>query len=165
MKTLHLLRHAKSSWSNPQHSDRERPLKKRGQRDAANMGRALQNVLDPLPMAVSPAQRAQLTLQGLCDEWTELERLNHPIVEELYTFSAKDLLDWLEVQSDAGDTLFLIGHNPALTDLANALAGGQVIDNIPTAGYVQLVLDIPQWKSIRPTCGRITQQLFPRDLN
>ena len=66
MKTLHLLRHAKSSWNEPYRSDRERGLNKRGRRDAPRMGMALANSVDPLAVCVSPARRAQLTLEGVC---------------------------------------------------------------------------------------------------
>ncbi|MEH6636907.1 MAG: histidine phosphatase family protein, partial [Halioglobus sp.] len=62
MKTLHLLRHAKSSWDHPGLSDRERPLNKRGERDAPLMGKALSGEMSPMNIAVSPARRAQLTL-------------------------------------------------------------------------------------------------------
>ena len=64
MKTLHLLRHAKSAWDQPGLSDRDRGLNKRGRRDAPRMGAALANLVGPHSIAVSPAQRAQLTLQG-----------------------------------------------------------------------------------------------------
>ena len=66
MKTLHLLRHAKSAWDQPHLSDRERGLNKRGRRDAPRIGEMLAQRLAPMSIAVSPARRAQLTLEGLC---------------------------------------------------------------------------------------------------
>ena len=164
MKTLHLLRHAKSAWDQPRLSDRERGLNKRGRRDAPRMGRALAARLAPLPVAASPALRAQLTLEGLCDGWPALGALQHRTEEALYTFSAADLCAWLCEQSDAVQTLFIIGHNPALTDLANALSGGERLANLPTAGYLQLSLHIDRWRDIRQGCGRIEDSLFPRQL-
>jgi len=164
MKTLHLLRHAKSAWDQTRLSDRERGLNKRGRRDAPRMGRALAARMAPLPVAVSPAVRAQLTLQGLCDTWPELGDLPHRTEEALYTFSAEDLCAWLRQQSDTVQSLFIIGHNPALTDLANALSADEHLANLPTAGYLQLSLHIDRWRDMRQGCGRIEDSLFPRQL-
>lgn len=164
MKTLHLLRHAKSSWEQPGLSDRERGLNKRGRRDSPRMGEALAQRLAPMPVAVSPARRAQLTLEGLCTGWPGLEDLDHATEEELYTFSADDILAWLLARDDAHDAVFIIGHNPALTDLANALAGEEVIANLPTAGYLELALQIDHWRNMGQGCGRIEYSLFPRQL-
>lgn len=164
MKTLHLLRHAKSSWDEPGLSDRDRGLNRRGQGDAPRMGEALAQRLEPMAIAASPARRAQLTLEGLCDGWTALADCAHTTVEDLYTFSADDLLDWLREQDDDQQALFIIGHNPALTDLANALAGDEGLANLPTAGYLELGLHIDRWRDLRQGCGVIEFSLFPRQL-
>jgi phosphohistidine phosphatase len=164
MKTLHLLRHAKSSWDKAGLPDRERGLNKRGKRDAPRMGEALARRLAPMAIAVSPARRAQLTLGGLCDGWPGLGQINHASYEDLYTFSADDLFEWLRTQDDRQQALFIIGHNPALTDLANALAGDDDLANLPTAGYLELSLHIDHWRDIRQGCGRIEYSLFPRQL-
>jgi phosphohistidine phosphatase len=164
MKKLHLLRHAKSAWDNPGLSDRERPLNKRGRRDAPRMGRALSRRLVPVPVSVSPARRAQLTLDGICSGWPELGDLRHHTEEALYTFSARDLLDWIAAQSDRHQALFLIGHNPALTDLVNILGGSRRIDNLPTAGYAGLSLEIERWAQIDSGCARLDCTLFPKQL-
>jgi phosphohistidine phosphatase len=164
MKKLHLLRHAKSAWDNPGLSDRERPLNKRGRRDAPRMGGALSRRLAPLSIAVSPARRAQLTLEGVCAGWPELGDLQHSTEEALYTFSARDLIDWIAAQSDRHPALFLIGHNPALTDLVNTLTGCHSIDNLPTAGYAELSLDIERWAHIGPGCAGLDCTLVPKQL-
>lgn len=164
MKTLHLLRHAKSSWDDPGLSDRDRALNKRGKRDAARMGEALSRRMAPMPVVVSPARRAQRTLGGLCDGWPALAELDHTTDEDLYTFSADDLFKWLLGQDDEQQSLFIIGHNPALTDLANALAGEDALANLPTAGYLELGLQIDHWRDLRQGCGLIECSLFPRQL-
>lgn len=164
MKTLHLLRHAKSSWDDPGLADRERGLNRRGRRDAPRMGAALARRLAPLPLAVSPARRAQLTLEGLCEGWPGLADQHHITEEELYTFSAGDIIQWLLGQDDRRDTLFLIGHNPALTDLANWLAGEDVLANLPTAGHLELSLHIDRWQDMGQGCGRVGYSLFPKEL-
>ena len=164
MKTLHLLRHAKSAWDQPGLADRERPLNKRGQRDAPRMGAALAAQLAPMSCAVSPARRAQLTLEGLCNGWPALGECQHYTEEDLYTFSADDLVEWIAAQDEHHQALFLIGHNPALTELVNELVGEVVIDNLPTAGYAELALDIDRWSDLREGCAVLQYSLFPKQL-
>ena len=164
MKTLHLLRHAKSAWDEPGLSDRERGLNKRGKRDAPRMGEALSRRMAPMPVIVSPAERAQRTLEGLCEGWPALADCEHITDEDLYTFSAEDLFEWLLGRDDQQHSLFIIGHNPALTDLANALAGDEGLANLPTAGYLELSLQIDHWQDMRQGCASIEFSLFPRQL-
>ena len=164
MKTLHLLRHAKSSWDQPDLSDRQRRLNKRGRRDAPRMGAALAQILSPVPVVVSPAKRAQLTLEGLCAGWPELATLSHDTEEELYTFSGRDLVEWVAARRSDSDSLFIISHNPGLTELVNTLVGDYSLDNLPTAGYVQLELQIDRWQDLRQACAVISHSLFPRQL-
>jgi phosphohistidine phosphatase len=164
MKTLHLLRHAKSSWDQPHLSDRERGLNKRGKRDAPRMGEALSRRMAPMSIAVSPARRAQLTLEGLCEGWAALGELSHDTDEDLYTFSGGDLFDWMAQQGESQRALFVISHNPALTDLVNTLVGDYVLDNLPTAGYVQLALEIDHWRDLRQGCALVEYSVFPKQL-
>ena len=164
MKTLHLLRHAKSAWDQPGLSDRERGLNKRGQRDAPRMGAALAARVPAIPVAVSPARRAQLTLAGVRSAWPELAALPHITEEALYTFNCDDLLTWIAGQGDEQQAVFLIGHNPALTDLINSLCGQYCLDNLPTAGYAQLSLEIDCWGEVQHGCGVLQESLFPKQL-
>lgn len=162
MKSLYLLRHAKSSWDKPSLADRERPLNKRGKRDAPRMGAALRERMTAMPVHLSPARRAQLTLGGLCDNWPELAGEDHITEEDLYTFDVVDLLQWLRAQR--GEALFIIGHNPAFTDLVNLLAADAQLPNLPTAGFVELELDIENWDDLSSHCGRLRRRLFPKEL-
>lgn len=164
MKTLHLLRHAKSDWSGPEVADRDRVLNARGERDAPKMGAALGQRLQPQVITASPARRAQLTLAGICAGWPAIAGLPHRTEAPLYTFSVRDLLAWLERQADSEESLFLLGHNPGLTDLVNSLAPAAGLVNLPTAGYVQLHLPIDHWREVRGCRGEVALQLFPRDL-
>ena len=160
---LHLLRHAKSSWDDGSAADRERGLNNRGRRDAPRMGAALAEYMAPMAIHVSPALRAQLTLGGVCDGWPELSDQPHHTVEELYTFSASEVLDWLR-EHGSGDAMFLIGHNPAFTELVNWFTGRPALDNLPTAGFVHLALDAAEWGDISAGCGELVHYQFPRDL-
>ncbi|MFV8818700.1 SixA phosphatase family protein [Haliea sp. E17] len=165
MKTLHLLRHAKSAWDEPGLGDRERGLSPRGYRDAPRMGAALSAQLAPMAIHASPARRAQLTLQGVCEGWPALADVEHSTVEALYTFDAEDLVDWLLSGDDSADSLFLVGHNPALTDLVNWLAADAQLDNLPTAAYARLELAVDSWRDLQPGCARLQCLLRPRDLD
>lgn len=164
MKTLHLLRHAKSSWREHQLADIDRGLNKRGLRDAPRMGEALAERLAPMSLAVSPAKRAQLTLEGLIAGWPALADYPHYTESDLYTFDAQDLLSWVAVQQGLHSALFIIGHNPALTELVNQLVGDWVLDNLPTAGYVELQLPIDRWSEVLHCQAQLKCQLFPKQL-
>ncbi len=164
MRRLHLLRHAKSSWADGAASDRERGLNKRGRRDAPRMGEALAQLLDPQPVHASPARRAQLTLGGLCDGWPALQEIDHSTVEALYTFDAGAVLHWLHGQAGAPESLFLIGHNPAFTELVNMLCPDAELLNLPTAGYAGMELDIDDWADASPGCGHLRHLLIPKEL-
>ena len=164
MKILHLMRHAKSSWETPGLSDRERGLNKRGKRDAPRMGEALAQRMAPMSIAVSPARRAQLTLEGLSAGWPALRDVQHYTEEDLYTFDASDLFEWIAVQDDSHRRLFIIGHNPAFTDLVNLLTGDDSLHNLPTAGYVELALAIDHWRDLQQACAVIAYSLFPKQL-
>jgi phosphohistidine phosphatase len=164
MKTLHLMRHAKSSWQQSGVDDHDRELNERGRRDAPAMGRALAQITQPLIVHCSSARRACETLEGLCDGWPALRMQKHVIEELLYTFDYRELMDWLQNVRSAADNLFLLGHNPALTDLCNQLVGRSALDNLPTAGYLQLQLPIDTWSDVTEGIASLEGWQFPRDL-
>lgn len=164
MKTLYLLRHAKSSWDSPGAADRDRPLNKRGRRDAPRMGAALAARMAPIAAHVSPACRAQQTLEGLCAGWPGMAEEAHVTEEALYTFSTAALFEWIAAHETSAQHLFIIGHNPAMTDLVNVLCGAHLLHNLPTAGFAELALHIDAWDALGQGCGELQYRLFPRDL-
>ncbi len=165
MKTLHLLRHAKSSWSDHGASDHDRELNDRGRRDAPRMGAALRQFCPAQTIYGSSAVRAQRTVAGVLSEWPEMAALTHAVEGDLYTFDYRDLLDWLRQYDDDAERCFIVAHNPGLTDLCNQLCGRPALDNLPTAGYLELQLDIDRWSDIAPGCGDIERWLFPKELD
>ena len=164
MKTLHLLRHAKSSWAVAGLDDHDRDLNERGRRDAPRMGRALAERIAPQTVHVSSARRAQRTLDGVCEGWPALRRERHLTDGALYTFDWRDLLEWLQQVDDDPESVFLVGHNPALTELCNQLVGRRALDNLPTAGYLRLHIDVDHWRDLREGRATLEDYLFPRDL-
>jgi len=150
MKTLTLIRHAKSSWKDSGLPDWDRPLNKRGKRDAPAMGKRLAERGDYADLLVSsPALRALATAEAIAQE---LEYLWTEIVADERLYGA-DVSEWLEVIHGLDDTLdrvMCVGHNPGLTDLVNCLSPYQ-IDNVPTCGVVDLTFDVERWALIGRT--------------
>ena len=144
MKTLTLVRHAKSSWKDTSLADRDRPLNKRGKRDAPEMGRRIADAgIRPSLIVSSPAVRAWTTAKIIANEiGYPLEFLQRD--SALYLASVNGILD-VVVSQDAGfNNMMLIGHNPGFTDFANYLVPG-LTNNIPTAGVVSVELDTDDW--------------------
>ena len=145
MKTLTLVRHAKSSWRDTVLSDRERPLNKRGTRDAPIMGRrAVDAGIRPSLIVSSPAVRAWTTAMVFATE------LGYPIEflqreDDIYLASLDSLLDVVASQDAGFNNLMLFGHNPGLTDFANYLSPG-LTSNLPTAGIVSVQFEREDWQ-------------------
>jgi phosphohistidine phosphatase len=145
MKTLTLLRHAKSSWGDSALSDRERPLNERGERDAPVMGRRIVEAgIRPSMIISSPAVRAWTTARIVAQE------IGYPVEflqreNELYLASLNTLLDVVCAQDNEFNHLMVVGHNPGLTDFANYLSPG-LTNNLPTAGVVSVSLEGDDWK-------------------
>ena len=144
MKSLILVRHAKSDWNDATLSDRQRPLNERGERDAPLMGqRLIGHGIRPSLIIASPAVRAWTTAKIIANE------LGYPIEflqreDSLYLASLDDLLDAVVAQDNGFDNLMVVGHNPGMTDFANFLVPG-LTGNLPTAGVVSVTLDREDW--------------------
>jgi len=147
MKNLLLVRHAKSSWKDSALSDFDRPLNKRGKRDAPFMGKLLKkNGIKPELVIASPALRALETAEIICREMDfPKEKLIYN--KKLYAAGDDEILAVINLVNDSTDTLMIFSHNPGLTDLANMLSD-KYIDNIPTAGVVGLSCD-GNWSELR----------------
>ena len=166
MKNLYLLRHAKSSWDAPALSDGERPLNGRGRRDAPRMGEALGARLVPMTFHVSPAERAQQTFRAMQKNWKGLKKRHGVTAQALYTFDYREVLDWISLQTDELERLALVGHNPAFTDLINYFVAPGTLENLPTAGWAELMLPIDSWSQAVGSEGQgeLVYLLFPKEL-
>jgi phosphohistidine phosphatase len=151
MKTIILIRHAKSSWKFPDLKDIERPLKKRGVRDASLMASVLQNMQMNIDKIISsPAQRAMSTAKAFAPEESII------VDQRLYLESKTKLLNVLNELDNNLQCVALVSHNPDLTDFANFLANDN-IKNIPTSGIVGIQFDCNSWGEIEKGKG---QRLF-----
>jgi phosphohistidine phosphatase len=161
MKTVYLVRHAKSSWNDPDLEDFERPLNKRGRKSALLMGSVLKR-LEAAPDLVisSPANRAAMTARMLANAiHYPLERIQYS--ETIYLSDEDVLIQFLRDINDSANQAMLIGHNPGLTGLANYI-GDQRINNIPTGGVCCTDLKITSWKDIREHGGKLRFFEFPK---
>ncbi len=137
MKTLYLGRHAKSSWKNMELADIDRPLNKRGKRDAPFIGKLLADKgIKPDLIISSPAKRVAATAKVIASE------INYPAEEiifdeNIYEATGRGLLEIISGTEEKYNSIMLFGHNPGLTVLQNNLSD-HFIDNIPTCGVVAL---------------------------
>ncbi|MDW8287367.1 MAG: histidine phosphatase family protein [Flammeovirgaceae bacterium] len=162
MKTLYLVRHAKSSWKNEELDDFDRPLNKRGKKDAPFMGKKLRKLWDAAPELIlsSPAKRARKTARKMA------KKLHYPkkkivYIDGIYEATEATLLKILHEQSDTVSSLMIFGHNPSLTALCNLL-GNEAIENIPTAGVVCLTFNVDSWSSITVNSGKLVFFDYPK---
>lgn len=147
MKTLILIRHAKSDWSNPFLADFDRGLNVRGLRDAPMMGKILsRRAIHPDLILSSPARRAQMTAAAI---GCELSYSEDAIVYDpaLYACDVETIIKRIQNVSEDVDILIVFGHNPELTECLNFLGNVQ-IENIPTCGAATLRLKEKSWKKI-----------------
>jgi len=161
MKTLYLIRHAKSDWSDETLSDYDRPLNHRGMKDAPLMGSYLADKgIRPDLIVSSPALRAKTTATAIAKALSyPLESIRYE--SDLYACDVETILSVIRDVSDDIDTLFVFGHNPEFTECANFITGGD-IDNIPTCGVVEMRLLKEDWKSIGENSAELRRFDFPK---
>lgn len=146
MKTLLLVRHAKSSWNEPGLPDRDRPLNDRGRRNAPEMGRRLAKLdLKPDVILSSPAIRARATVELIATEFDD-PRANIRVDDRLYAASADLLIRVIRELGDEPGCVMLVGHNPELTELAHRLS--REITHMPTCAVAVFAFDADSWSGL-----------------
>jgi phosphohistidine phosphatase len=162
MKTLYLLRHAKSSWATPDQKDYDRPQDERGVLDAPEMAARMKASGIGLDLVVSsPALRALSTARIFCEV---LGKSRDCIQEnrQIYLAGSPKLQQLISFFDESASSALLVAHNPALTDLANDLARAG-IDNIPTCGLVTLALPIEHWAELQPGIATLQSFDYPKN--
>lgn len=160
MKTVIFIRHGKSSWDY-EVADKDRPLKERGINDAHLIGAKLNSMDLKVDYAFSsPANRAlhtaMIVLRNL-----DFNFKNFKVTNELYDFSGESVLRFLKSLDKKLDAVVIFGHNYAFTTLANTL-GDSYIENVPTAGMVQIKFKAKEWSSLSD--GTSEHIIFPKHL-
>lgn len=172
MKTLTLLRHAKSGWNDPVARDFDRPLNARGRRAGETIGRHMRALGLAFDRVVaSPAVRVVETLEevgagygrALEPEWDR----------RIYLASGATLLDVVNALPDDSGSVLMVGHNPGLEDLALMLVPDngdtalrdELETKYPTATLAQMTLDIDRWADAAAGCATLDRFIRPRDLD
>lgn len=163
MKTLILLRHAKSSWEDPQVSDRDRALNNRGRRDAPRMAQRLALHYPTIDCVLcSSARRCKETVEVFLNavriDWN---RVN--IADELYLAGPDHIVRSLQRLPEEVDKVLYVGHNPGVTLVANKLANLN-ISNVPTCGMVVLQFERSDWADLNYGIGEMLTFEYPKML-
>ncbi len=160
MKTVLILRHAKSDWSEAGQDDFDRSLAKRGREDAPRMGEVLARSNHAPDMILSsPAQRARQTTELVAQACGYGGSIRWE--DSFYEGGSSDLIAALRGLPGAVERPLLVGHNPILEETVVALCSGYAL-KIPTAGLVCLVFDLDSWAEIEPGDGVLLWFLIPK---
>jgi len=169
MKTLLLLRHAKSAWDNADLPDIDRPLSPRGRKAAPLMGERLNKAgYHPDLVLCSTAKRTRETLDLIAGSLPKKAKVQH--LKELYMAVPREMLNVVAKTPDSAETVMLIGHNPGIGSLAGWLAGegdsemlSKIRRKFPTAAAAVITFDVPRWAEVAGESGVLTAFLRPRD--
>jgi phosphohistidine phosphatase len=160
MKTVVLVRHGKSSWDFDV-TDRERPLKPRGENDAKLVvNQFIKNSEAPDNIFSSPAKRALNTCKIFIKALNLLEN-SIKVEEELYDFEGESVINFIKNLPDSYSDIMIFGHNHAFTSISN-IFGSIFIDNLSTSGLVKITFEVDSWREIKS--GRTQLILVPKEL-
>jgi phosphohistidine phosphatase len=161
MKTLLLLRHAKSSWDHPELHDHDRPLNKRGKKEAPIVGKYLkENELVPDLILSSTARRARDTAQAVLEESGFSGEIDQR--QDLYLSDVACYIDILRSLPDDASRVLVVGHNPDLEELLTLFT--DVTQHITTATLAHIDLPISSWQELNEaTDGRLQNIWSPRE--
>lgn len=168
MKTLTLLRHAKSGWDSPVTRDFDRPLNARGRKAARAMGREMRRLgLGFDRVLASPAVRVTQTLTELAQGYGGA--VDTHFDESVYLAPAETLLAMVRGTDDADSRLLLVGHNPGMEQLALLLSAphplrDEIADKYPTGALTEIGFDAERWRDVQPGDGRLARFIRPREL-
>lgn len=160
MKYLTIIRHAKSSWKDHSLADEDRPLNKRGKRDAPMMGKIIaKKIPQPDLFLSSPAKRAITTAKIISQKIAFAKKLKKK--EQIYAADVETLLKLISKISNKYQQVFICGHNPGCLDLANYLCREQ-IGRLPTCALVSLEFHIDNWQEIEQDTGKLVLYDYPK---
>lgn len=162
-RRLFMIRHAKSSWKNPLQSDFERPLNDRGENDAPNMGKRLKSMGIETPNLIisSTAKRAAQTAKKIAKQ-IGYNKDDIKWVEKLYHCIPAVFEEVLYELDDDVKSVFMVGHNPGITDFANELSSTFVTNNMPTCAVVGAEFKLKQWSEFSRVDKKIIMFEYPK---
>jgi phosphohistidine phosphatase len=168
VRTVFLLRHAKSSWSDSTLADSDRPLAPRGERASRKLAKYIrQKSIEPSLVLCSPALRTRQTLEAVAPSLGKSCTVE--VVPQLYGASARELLEQLQALPERVESMMLIGHNPGLHELGLVLASQgallpQLEDKFPTGALATLVVAGDDWTAVVPGAAELVDYVVPRQL-
>ncbi len=164
MRTLYLVRHAKSSWGNPGLRDHDRPLNERGLHDAPKMAQLLvEQGVKPDLLLSSPAKRA-LTTALVFAEAFKIEAADVRREPNIYEAYPQEILRIVSELPEQVQTVLLFGHNPTFTEVANRFSEDDLIENVPTCGVVKITSSAVSWREFYEGNSKIAACYFPKEV-
>lgn len=161
MKTIFFIRHAKSSWADMSLDDHDRPLNKRGLRDAPFMAKVLEGKgVEPELIVSSSANRAFTTSTYFAAAFG-IAKKDILVRKQIYEAWPGDVLDVIRALPDTAKTILIFGHNPTFTSLANMFNEGYIA-NVPTCGIAQVELPIQRWVDLKEGEGALVNFYYPK---
>lgn len=163
MKTIYLVRHAKSSWDDPRLLDIERPLNNTGQKVAREMSELLSRIASKPDLLVSsPAVRAFSTAQFFAKAF-DIPENEIKVEDSIYEAMTRDVISLIHKLPDLVGSAFIFGHNPTMTNLTN-LFSKHFFDNVPTCGVLCIVAKVEHWKEFNDKTAKLEKWYFPKDV-
>ena len=161
-KFITLIRHAKSSWDQPNLSDKARPLAARGKRDAPLMARRNRPLIESVEhFYCSSAQRASETFELIHSELSDVYS-DYSLKDELYTFSAREVLKFCQQLPNSLSSIGLVGHNPALTEFISLMTADDIA-NLPTCSIARIRIKTDKWENIQYEAGKLVYYSCPKN--
>lgn len=149
MKTILLVRHAKSSWENFSVTDEDRPLNDRGKKNAPDMAkRLLKKNIQIDAFISSPAKRARTTAEYFADEYN-VNKKKIILIPELYMATPAAFISAIQNAPEKAETIAIFSHNNGITEFANMLSETR-IDNMPTCAVFAVQANIADWRTFQP---------------
>lgn len=167
-RKLIIMRHAKSDWNDHSLADFDRPLNKRGTKDAPRMAQWMvtQN-LKPDILISSPALRAKQTASEVIKQ-LKLPEASVVFDKQMYLASTETLFNIVRAQNDECETVMLVGHNPGLENLALAITEDQMPHQfdggLMTTANIFLFHVETSWSNVKPKCAKFIQLMRPKEL-
>lgn len=162
MKTLFIVRHAKSSWDDPSQSDFDRPLNDRGKKDAPKMAKRLVEKKHKIDVFISsPARRARKTAANFIEEFDGKEK-DIVLNESLYEASVDAFFKTVETISNKYDSAAIFSHNPGITEFVNMLTD-EMVPNMPTCAVFGVRAPISSWKDFKSAKKELILFDYPKN--
>lgn len=161
VKDVCFVRHAKSNWDQPGLDDYSRPLDSRGLRDGPLMAQKMHELnLVPDLIITSGAKRARSTAEFFRKEF-DLGPEKFIVNDKLYEATPDDVYSVISSAPDTARFLYIFGHNPTMTWVANSISGVH-IDNVPTAGVLHVQTMVASWKKFKPQHAGFISFHYPK---